>query len=919
MKHTLLLFMLMALSSASILTAGNPCASLAVDSVQVTDVSCNGGSDGQITVFASGGSGPYTYSNGQSSAGSPITVLQNFNNSGTLYNGSSVTGAYYSPATCTPGNYFAYASSGGCSGGAAYYNGSGSGGYSGCYLRTPMADASGLTAVTMNFDISHSYNSGRPNDKITFSIWINNGYRNTSIVPVTINGVAANELTFDQARTCERVEVVFDISSATLTDKSDMLLYINSSCGYSNCNTYNVTIDNIEVLEGGGSGSGFQGSSNFTNLPADTYTVTIEDNTGCQATYTLPVVVSEPPALGIIMDGTNPTSVGGSDGKVWVTPNGGVLPYTYAWSNAVLSTDTATGRSAGSHCVTVTDNNGCATSGCYTLTAPACNLNVSNVAKTSVTCPGGNDGTITITAANAIGAVEYSIDNGSTWSSSNTFGPLAAGAYRAVVRDAQGCTASWPSNTIVSMPALWNASTSVTDISIIGATDGAINLIASGGTLPYTYEWSNGPTTEDISGLAPNTYTVTITDARGCTTTASGTVNQPGCAVTLSETHDDISCNGLTDGSITVTPTGGTAPYQYSIDGGNTYQAGGSFSSLGAGSYTITTEDANQCTASVSVTIIEPTVLGVSVSTTSISAPGATDGTAEATQTGGTAPYAYMWSTGATTRTISGLGTSSYCVTVTDGNNCTATSCATVSINSAACNGFAISNVAVVQPTCPNQQGSITVNITGGNNPVLYSVDSGATFQNGVSLFSLAPGTYNVLVRDNAGCELVYNANPITINAPAVLNPRISSTTTGFAIVDTFVSYRWLRDGKAISGQIDTALTTTTVGDYAVEVTDSRGCKDTSNTLSITVGIEDVELLSAVKLYPNPVTDKLNIESSQTQAITVTLTDLQGRTIRQSTFEQGTGSVDVSNVAKGMYLIQLRSGDELEVRKVLVK
>lgn len=919
MKYTLLFLLLSILSSASLLAGGNPCGSLAVDSVQVTDVSCNGGSDGQIVVYASGGTGPYTYSNGQSSTGSPLTVLQDFTNN-VIYNSGNVLGSYYSPATCSPGNYFAYTASGGCTGGSANYNGNGSGGYSGCYLRTPQADASGLTAVTMSFDITHSYNVGRPNDKITFSIWINNGYRNTSVVPVTVNGTATNELKFDQARTCRRIEVVFDISSGTLFDKSDMLLYINSSCGYSSCNGYNVTIDNVEVLEGGGSGSTFQGSSTFTGLPADTYTVTIEDNAGCQATYTLPVVISEPTVLSASLNGTTPSTVGGSDGKVWVTANGGTAPYSYQWSNILTIGDTTFNASAGNYCVTVTDDNGCSATGCYSLTAPPCNLSVSSAAATGVTCPGGANGSITITAANAVGSVEYSINNGSTWSGSNTFSSLSAGIYNVRVRDDQGCVASWPSNTIVTMPAQWNTSTSVTDPSTIGASDGAINLTVTGGTLPYTYLWSSAQTTQDISGLVQGTYTVTVTDDRGCTTTATATVNNPGCNLSLNEIHNNVSCNGAGDGNISVTPANGTGPYTYSIDGGNTYQVGGTFSGLSGGSYTVLAEDANQCTATVTVTIVDPAALSVPIVATPLSAPGATDGALDATATGGTAPYTFQWSTGATTEDINGLGAGNYCVTVTDDNGCTVSNCETISYNNPACNGFAISNVAVVQPTCPDDLGRITINITGGTNPVLYSVDSGTTFQNGVSLFDVAAGSYNILVRDNAGCELIYSNNPVVINTPAELDPRIFVVSEGvFAIVDTFVSYQWLKDGLPIAGATDTIFDATLSADYTVEVTDSRGCTAISNRIPLYIGIEDIKLLSAVKLYPNPVTDKLNIESSQSQTISLTLTDLQGRTIRNNTFEQGTGSIDVSDVAKGMYLIQLRSGDEVQVRKVLVR
>lgn len=915
MKNTTLLLWLALVSSANLFAGGTPCASLAIDSVQITDVSCNGGSDGEITVFASGGTGPYTYSNGQGSGGATINVLQDFSTN-VIYNSGNVTGSYYSPSTCSPGNYFTYGSVGGCTGGMAIYSGTGSGGYSGCYLRTPQADASGFSTVTMSFDITHSYNSGRPNDKITFSIWINNGYRNTTVVPVTVNGTLSNELTFDQARTCERVTVEFDISSATLIDKSDMLLYINSSCGYSTCNSYYVYIDNIEVLEGG-AGSAFQASSTFTGLSAGSYDVTIEDANNCQATYTFnPVVVNEPAAISVTVDGYSPSTTTGTDGKVWAAASGGDAPYTYQW-NSLHTGDTIFNASTGNYCVTVTDANGCTSSNCKSIPFNPCPLSVYRVTATHVSCYGGNDGSFTITAADAIGAVEYSIDDGLTWGPDSYIDSLPYGVYRISVRDSRGCVADWFSVVLLTQRPRYNASISSTPPTTFGGSDGELDLTISGATPPYTYWWSTTDTTQDVTGLSVGTYMVTVTDTNGCDTVLTATVNNPGCTMSLTETHVDVSCNGQADGSITVTAANGTGPYTYSIDGGNTYQASATFSGLSGGSYTITAEDVNQCTAGVVVNIVEAGTLNATTSVTSLSAPGAGDGAVDVTAIDGTPPYSFLWNIGDTTEDINLLVAGNYCVTITDNNGCTYSTCETVNYINPACIGFDVTNVAIQQPTCPGDEGSVTISISGGQNPVLYSVDYGATFQNGVSLFDLSPGTYNVLVRDNAGCEAVASNNPIVINTPASIDPVIFNANGSFAIVDTFVSYLWFRDGSPISGETDTLLGSPSVGVYTVEVTDSRGCKDTSNALYIAVGIEE-ELLNKTKLYPNPVTDKLYVEGGGSEAISITITDLQGRAIISKELSNAKGSIDMSTVAKGMYLVQLQSGNATQVRKLLV-
>lgn len=821
--------------SSAMLWAGGPCGTLAVDSIRITDASCNGASDGEIVIFTSGGTGPITYSNGQGSTGAPINVLQPFN-SNVIVNGISSLSNYYSPASCTPGNYFTYSSTGGCTDGAARYNGSGSGGFSGCYLRTPQADASGLTTVTMKFDISHSYNSGRPNDKITFSIWINNGYRSTTVVPVTVNGSTTNQLLFNQARTCEPVEVVFDISSATLADKSDMLLYINSSCGYSNCNSYNVYIDNIEVLEGGG--SSYQSTNTFSGLPAGNYDITVQDGNGCVLTYPLnPVTVGEPAALTTAMSSAGISAYGANDGKAWVTVGGGTAPYTYTWSGGTpgVSNDTIVNLAAGSYTVTITDANGCTTTDNITLTSPPCNLTITAVSANAVSCNGGNDGSLGITASGGAGPLQYSINNGSTYQLGSSFGGLSPGLYNVRVLDANGCSVAYGSNPVsVTEPTAINIVMNGTSPTTIGGTDGRIWATVSGGTpstagpAGYVYNWSAGvpvaPFGDTIVSLSAGNYCVTVTDANGCTESDCYVITQPSCNLSVSATPANPNCNGSSDGSIVITASQGSAPYQYSINNGATYRSTNTYNNLTAGSYIVIARDNAGCADTTTVVLNNPAVLGVTASTTPVSVAGGNDGAVNITVSNGVSPYTYIWSNGATTEDLSGLSSGNYCVTVTDDNGCTVSGC--FAVNQPGCN-LSIST-SLSDPVCnAGSDGSITITVSQGVGPYQYSINNGSSFQASNIFTGLPAGNYPVLVTDANSCSasvLVQLTNPVGLNMNATpTNPSTNGGNNGSIDLTATggnppLVFNWS------NGQNTEDISGLTAGNYCVTVTDVNGC-----------------------------------------------------------------------------------------------
>ncbi|MBK8883296.1 MAG: SprB repeat-containing protein [Bacteroidales bacterium] len=367
---------------------------------------------------------------------------------------------------------------------------------------------------------------------------------------------------------------------------------------------------------------------------------------------------------------TDASSVGASDGAVDLTVTGGTAPYSFSWSNGATTEDIS-GLNAGTYSVTITDANGCTTSASATVNENAAPINTSTVV-TNVTCNGDADGAINLTVTGGTPPYSFSWSNGDA---TEDISGLSAGTYNVTITDNDGTTAN--ASATVSEPSALNTATNVTDASSVGASDGAVDLTVTGGTAPYSFSWSNGATTEDISGLNAGTD-ITITDGNGCTTSASATVNENASAINTSTAVTNVTCNGDADGAINLTVTGGTPPYSFSWSNGDATE---DISGLSAGTYNVTITDNDGTTANASATVSEPSALNTATNVTDASSVGASDGAIDLTVTGGTAPYSFSWSNGATTEDISGLNAGTYNVTITDGNGCTTSASATVSEN----------------------------------------------------------------------------------------------------------------------------------------------------------------------------------------------------------------------------------------------
>lgn len=278
---------------------------------------------------------------------------------------------------------------------------------------------------------------------------------------------------------------------------------------------------------------------------------------------------------------------------------------------------------------------------------------------------------------------------------------------------------------------------------------GQVTLVPTGGTSPFTYALNNGTpqSSATFSNLAAGTYSYTITDNSGCSGTGSVTLSQPASITATSTQSAQITCNGAQNASITASAAGGQASYTYSIDG-TTYQAGASFSGLGAGTYSVYAKDANGCIGQTSITISQPAVLNLNAVPTMISCFGSANGSISAMGSGGTSPYVYSidGTTFSSQSVVNNLSAGIYTVTVKDVNGCLQTFNTTITEPTQ----VGVSGVSTGTATATTN-GTITLTGNGGLTPYTYSIN-GTNYYSGSLFSNLAPGTYTCYVKDNNGC-----------------------------------------------------------------------------------------------------------------------------------------------------------------------
>jgi len=567
--------------------------------------------------------------------------------------------------------------------------------------------------------------------------------------------------------------------------------------------------------------SNAQTGQTATGLCAGTYSVTVTSANGCTATIN--ATLTQPPSLTVtIPTFTNVTCFGLCNGTANVNVVGGTLPYNYNWTPVAVGPNPTT-LCAGTYSVTVTDANGCTGTATVTITQPP--LLTVSVAGFAVTCFG---------QCNGQGVV---IPNGGTlpysylWSPSGGTTPsatgLCTGTYTVCVTDANGCSVC-DTAMVNTPPALVLATT--TTPSTCNMPNGSASVTVTGGVGPYNYSWApSGGNTANATGLVPNTYTIYITDANGCTANTTAVVaNTAGPTATVTATLNP-SCFSGCNGTATVTVVNGVGPFTYAWNptGGNAAIGTG----LCAGTfYVCTVTDANGCTDTATVTLTQPSQLSVTPGppvTICISQ----STTLTAVGNGGTPGYVFSWAPAGPV--VNPIITTVYTVYITDANGCTGTpQTVTVTVNPPL-------NVVPSAPVaiCIGASTSISALGSGGNGgPYTYNWMPNSLVGQSVTVTPTATTTYTVTLTDNCGTPAVTATVTVTVNPLPVVTFSGIDTTGCAPLTVTFtnnttgsVNCSWnFGDGNTSTscGNPVTYTYPTPGGPYNVflQVTDANGC-----------------------------------------------------------------------------------------------
>jgi gliding motility-associated-like protein len=912
------------------IVVNEPASPVSANASSIASVSCFGGSDGSINVSVSGGTSPYNYqwSNGSISKdlsnvafGSYTLTVTDANGCTFVLNASvSQPPAPLVASTITATAVTCFGGSDGAAqvlptGGTAPYGYSWSSGSTAAVANglsfgsysVIVTDANGCSAVG---NVNVQQPSLLSASATTVQAVSCNGGSNGSINVSVVGGVAPYTYLWSNGSTLEDQSGLSAGSySLTATDANGCIFNLNQSIsepnapvstsltGSQNISCFGLTDGSINVSVSGGTPgytyvwSNGSTTSSVLGLAAGTFTVTATDANGCQASNSYTLSQPSAPLSAQQISSSQVSCFGGVDGSIDISVSGGTAPYSYAWSNGSTTEDISS-ISAGVYTVTVTDVNGCTSVATSIINEPAAPLSSVVSAVSNVNCQGGSDGSATITVSGGTAPYLYAWSNGAN--TATTIG-LSVGTYSVLITDANGCTLSQSLNISEPLQQLSASASSISNVSCFGGANGSVNTSVLGGTAPYSYQWSNGSNSSDINGLSQGAYTVTITDANGCSFVLNTNITQPSAPLSIiNNVITSVSCNGGVDGAISLIVVGGTAPYTYNWSNGS---SASSVSGLANGSYSVTVTDANGCVLNDSFVINQPAAAlsATSNSLIPVSCNGGNDGAINVDVSGGTAPYAFAWSNGANTEDLVNLQSGTYTVTVTDANGCETNLTANIQQPQ---NPLASSAVVSQQVNCfSGNDGSIDLSVSGGTSPYNYSWSNGAITED---LSNLSAGTYSVNIIDANGCQdsvsvvVSQPQAPLTLSASGVSGASCFGTSTG--VIDLTVnggtgpySYSWS------NGAVSEDLSGLAAGTYSVTVVDINGCQD---TLSVIIDQPQASLaVSASNI--------INVDCFGNASGSIDLNVGGGTQPYTYQWSNGSTSEDLSGLSSGSYTVSV--------------
>lgn len=844
------------ITSVTINNIGGPIASINGQS----NVNCFGGSDGTATASATGGITPYTYlwSNGQTTAiatslnsgGSPYTVTVTAANGCNSTASVTITQPSQVSASTSSTDVLCYGTSTGtatviASGGTTPYTylwsnsftssnlaGLISGGYN-----VTVTDANGCFATSSATINQPAYLSmmissltpetGAGNCDGAMSVYASGGISpytflwNPSVSTSDVaTGLCAGDyyVTVTDVNGCTATindTITTNISQVPVADFSASQTTI---CGAGSVSFTDISTGNPTSWSwnfGNGNTSVLQNPTAIYSFPG-VYTVslTVTNSFGSDLiTKTDFITVAPNPSVSVTT--TNVDCFGASTGSATASVSSGTPPFNYNWDNG-SNLQVISSLISGSYTVIVTDANGCIGTSAGSVSEPD-SLSASFSSQTNVMCYGQSTGAATLSVSGGTGTYSYLWSNGSTTASITS---VPAASYTVTINDANLCQAT-AYITISEPSAPIGVTAIISDVTTSGGSDGSIDVTVIGGTSPYTFSWSTSAISEDLANIPAGIYYLSVFDDYSCQFDTSFEVLEPASIISVASNITNVSCFGLSDGSIDITPTGGQTPYSYVWSNGGTTAT---LSALSSGVYIVTVTDANSETLIKTFTITEPLELIASISSqTDVSCFGLDDGSLISSVTGGTTPYNYAWSDAQTSDIANNLTAGNYGLTVSDANLCESVISATIVEPTEVLLSSTITDV-----SCGGtSDGAIDVTVTGGTTPYTFIWSNGSSTED---LTNLAVGNYSITVQDANLCELTQNfiissgANIIVVDSvknvscyganDGSISLNISGGNPPFTI-------NWS------NGSTSNALSGLAPGTYSVTISDNSPCDRT--------------------------------------------------------------------------------------------
>jgi large repetitive protein len=768
-----------------------------------TNILCNGANTGSISGIASGGTGSITYN----------LLPANINN-----NTGSFTGL-------AAGNYTIFAKDA-----------------NNCSISKTVVITQPI-AITLNVTNTKGATC-TPGADGGFTVTASGGsgaltFQNVNTSQTNSTGAFANlaigsyVVKVTDANGCTRTTnvIVANTNPPTLT-----VQFLNqTTCGIDSTDSLKVTaIGNgpftYNLLPGGiTNATGF-----FNNLQPGTYLVTVLDANNCTAATSIPILLPLPLTAGASV--TQPACANNTIGSATVTASGGYAPYSYKniATNLSNSTGIFSNLTSGTYSIEASDSSGCKDTVIFNITIPL-PVNWTSVTKVNLPCNNLPGGSITPIASGGTGGILFTLNPGNI-TQSGAFNNLLANTYTLVAKDANNCSIS-TTVTLTQSPPITLSTPSISSPTCQLPTSGSISFTASGGAGGFSY--SNGAatnTTGSFSSLTANSYTLTATDANGCTKTTLAVLVIPNAPSISNVIITKPSCPGNTNGSIATTTSGGSAPYTYSLNG-STFNGSSLFSNLGAGTYTVTSKDLNNCTVSSLVIVANPPTLTFNTPTiTNVVCFNTSNGAITQTASGGTGLLTYTLSPGTsnTTGTFSNLGANTYTIQVADANACATTKTILLS----APNQIVFAAGTFTNPSCsPNNNGAINNTASGGAGGINYTLLGVSSNSTGV-FNNLIAGTYTLSAQDANNCSATKTIVLATPNAPNfgtvnITNALCFNGNTGSIVAPASggngaLTYSITPNASTNSNGTFNNLNANT---YTVQVTDAVSCTKTTTVI----------------------------------------------------------------------------------------